>query len=294
MLVSREKEWWWVGKRSEVVKLGNEVVVFGIVQGQPCNKRTMQNELYKDNHLWKIMQNFPYMVWQVVWTANGWLQWQNIPNHGTMLMSELLHSVDNVFPAMEQCSCLSFSIVLTKYSQSWNNAHVRASPFCWQSIPSHGTMLISELLHCVDKVFPIMEQCSCPSFSIVLTKYSQSWNNAHVQASPLSWQSIPSHGTMLMSELLHCLDKVFPLMEQCSCPSFSILCCSGCGPIFDSAYIPNVHKNNLSQNGSLLSQKWSFWHWKKQRIHPRNLLFQHEAQSLPSTKGKKLKETKTL
>ncbi len=40
-----------MGKRSEVVKLGNEVVVFGIVQGQPCNKRTMQNELYKDNHL---------------------------------------------------------------------------------------------------------------------------------------------------------------------------------------------------------------------------------------------------
>jgi hypothetical protein len=86
-------------------------------------------------------------------------------------------------------------------------------------------MLMSELLHCVDKVFPIMEQCSCPSFSIVLT-------------------------------------KLFPIMEQCSCPSFSIFCCSGCSPIFDSAYIPNVQKNNLSQNGSLLSQKWSFWHWK--------------------------------
>jgi hypothetical protein len=39
------------------------------------------------------MQSFPYMVWQVVWTANGWLQWQ-------------------------------------KYSQLWNNAHVPASPFC--------------------------------------------------------------------------------------------------------------------------------------------------------------------
>jgi hypothetical protein len=160
MLVRREKEWWWVGKRSEVVRLGNEVVVFGIVQGQPC-KRIMQNQLSMDNHLWKIMQNFPYMVWQVVWTANGWLQWLNIPNHGTMLMSELL-------------------------------------PLCWQSIPNHGTMLMSELL-------------------------------------PLCWQSIPNHGTMLMSELLHCVDKIFPIMEQCLCPSFSILCCSGCGPIFDSA-----------------------------------------------------------
>jgi len=49
---------------SEVVRLGNEVVVFGIVQGQPC-KRIMQNQLSKDFHrsevfdIEKITKNSP-------------------------------------------------------------------------------------------------------------------------------------------------------------------------------------------------------------------------------------------
>jgi hypothetical protein len=67
-----------VGKRSEVVKLGNEVVVFGIVQGQPSLK-----------------------------------DYAKFPIYG-----------------LAGCLDSKWLAAMAKHSQSWNNAHVRASPLC--------------------------------------------------------------------------------------------------------------------------------------------------------------------
>jgi hypothetical protein len=83
---------WSVGKRNEVVRLGNEVVVFRIVQGQ-----TVQKDYAKS-----IVQGQPSLK-----------DYAKFPIYG------LVGCLDNKWLA-----------TMAKYSQSWYNAHVQASPLC--------------------------------------------------------------------------------------------------------------------------------------------------------------------
>ncbi len=102
---------WSVGKRSEVVRLGNEVVVFGIVQGQ-----TVQKDYAKS-----IVQGQPSLK-DICKISHIWF--------GRLFGQQMVGCNGKIFPIVVLFSCPSFSIVLTKYSQSWNNAHVQASPLC--------------------------------------------------------------------------------------------------------------------------------------------------------------------